>query len=247
MTMADRIVIMLDGTVQQVGPPIEVYQKPANRFVAAFIGSPSMNFLPIRLELEGGKLQVKGHGFRITLPPDKAAALKGDGEQDAVLGIRPENLLLRPPQGAEESQLRATVEIVEAVGSDIYLEVSMKRASIYGARRADGTRRSGAAGQPLSGPGANSPLRSESRDQPAKLKSASVRDSGGLGDDLPARNAPYDLASIARRWLGARRASAPELRCRVLVGSGDRENSCFAPLRPHDLEGERATPPRLGD
>ena len=75
MTMADRIVIMLDGTLQQVGPPIEVYQKPANRFVAAFIGSPSMNFLPIRLESEGGKLQVKGHGFQITLPPDKAAAL----------------------------------------------------------------------------------------------------------------------------------------------------------------------------
>src|SRR5262249_51594167 len=115
MTMADRIVIMLDGTLQQVGPPVEVYQKPANRFVAGFIGSPSMNFLPIRLESEGGKLQVKGHGFQITLPPDKAAALKGDGERDAVLGIRPENLLLRPPS-AEESQLRATVEIVEAVG-----------------------------------------------------------------------------------------------------------------------------------
>jgi multiple sugar transport system ATP-binding protein len=129
MTMADRIVIMLDGTVQQVGPPIEVYQKPANRFVAAFIGSPSMNFLPIRLESEGGRLQVKGHGFQITLPPDKAAALKGDGEQDAVLGIRPENLLLRP-LNAEESQLRATVEIVEAVGSDIYLDVSMAGASM---------------------------------------------------------------------------------------------------------------------
>ena len=129
MTMADRIVIMLDGTLQQVGPPIEVYQKPANRFVAAFIGSPSMNFLPIRLESEGGKLQVKGHGFQITLPPDKAAALKGDGERDAVLGIRPENLLLRPPS-AEESQLRVTVEIVEAVGSDIYLDVSMAGASM---------------------------------------------------------------------------------------------------------------------
>src|SRR5215472_13402639 len=73
-----------------------VYAAGMVRFVAAFIGSPSMNFLPIRLESEGGKLQVKGHGFQITLPPDKAAALKGDGERDAVLGIRPENLLLRP-------------------------------------------------------------------------------------------------------------------------------------------------------
>src|SRR5690606_30009889 len=78
MTMADRIVIMLDGTVQQVGPPIEVYQRPANRFVAAFIGSPSMNFLPIRLQSEGGKLYMRGEGFEIALPPHKAAALNKD-------------------------------------------------------------------------------------------------------------------------------------------------------------------------
>ena len=129
MTMADRIVIMLDGTVQQVGPPMEVYQKPINRFVAAFIGSPSMNFLPIRLESEEGKLSVKGDGFQIILPPDKAAALRRDGEQDALLGIRPENLLLRPPS-AEGNALHATVEIVEAVGSDIYLDVSTSGASM---------------------------------------------------------------------------------------------------------------------
>ena len=129
MTMGDRIVIMLDGTVQQVGPPIEVYQKPANRFVAAFVGSPSMNFLPVRLESEGGKLYLKGHGLQITLPPDKIAALRDRGGQDALLGIRPENLLLRPPSG-EGSQLRATVELVEAVGSDIYLDLSMAGASM---------------------------------------------------------------------------------------------------------------------
>jgi multiple sugar transport system ATP-binding protein len=115
--------------VQQVGPPIEVYQKPANRFVAAFVGSPSMNFLPVRLESEQGKLHLKGHGFQITLPPDKTAVLRDRGSEDAVLGIRPENLLLRPPS-AEGNQLRATVEIVEAVGSDIYLHVSMAGASV---------------------------------------------------------------------------------------------------------------------
>jgi multiple sugar transport system ATP-binding protein len=129
MTMGDRIVIMLDGTVQQVGPPIEVYQKPANRFVAAFVGSPSMNFLPVRLESEGGKLFLKGHGFQITLPPDKTAALRDGRGKDVILGIRPENLLLRP-LSAKGSQLRATVEIVEAVGSDIYLDVNMAGASM---------------------------------------------------------------------------------------------------------------------
>jgi multiple sugar transport system ATP-binding protein len=87
-----------------------------------------MNFLPIRLEAEAGKLCVKGHGFQITLPPDKTAALR-PGDHDALLGIRPENLLLRPP-GSDGGQLRATVEIVEAVGSDIYLDVSMAGASM---------------------------------------------------------------------------------------------------------------------
>jgi multiple sugar transport system ATP-binding protein len=129
MTMGDRIVIMLDGTVQQVGPPLEVYQKPANRFVAAFVGSPSMNFLPVRLEFEGGKLNVKGHSFQIVLPPNKAAALRNGGGQDALLGIRPENLLLRP-SSTEGTPLRAVVEVVEAVGSDIYLDLSMAGASM---------------------------------------------------------------------------------------------------------------------
>jgi multiple sugar transport system ATP-binding protein len=81
------------------------------------------------LESEGGKLYLKGHCFQIALPPDKTAALKDRTGQDVLLGIRPENLLLRPPS-AGGGQLRATVELVEAVGSDIYLDVSVAGASM---------------------------------------------------------------------------------------------------------------------
>jgi multiple sugar transport system ATP-binding protein len=120
MTMGDRIVIMLDGSVQQVGAPMDIYQKPANRFVAGFIGSPPMNFLSARLVAEGAQLELRGQGLRIPLPADKAARLGRTPGEEVLLGIRPENLLLRPPAPACEPML-AQIEIVEAIGSDIYL------------------------------------------------------------------------------------------------------------------------------
>jgi multiple sugar transport system ATP-binding protein len=120
MTMGDRIVIMLDGSVQQVDVPRNIYQKPANRFVAGFIGSPPMNFLTARLMSNGGRLELRGPGLRIPLPADKAAGLGRPPDGDILLGIRPENLLLTPPTAAGEP-LRARIEIVEAIGSDVYL------------------------------------------------------------------------------------------------------------------------------
>jgi len=124
MTMGDRIVIMLDGSVQQVGAPMDIYQKPANRFVAGFIGSPPMNFLSARLVSEGTQLELRGQGLRIPLPADNAARLGRTPGEEVILGIRPENLLLRPPASAGEPLL-AQIEIVEAIGSDIYLNFSL--------------------------------------------------------------------------------------------------------------------------
>ena len=120
MTMGDRIVIMLDGSVQQVGAPRDIYQKPANRFVAGFIGSPPMNFLTVRLMLNGNRLELKAAGLRILLPDDKAPKVDRALGEEILLGIRPENLLLKPPAAAVEP-LRARIEIVEAIGSDVYL------------------------------------------------------------------------------------------------------------------------------
>ena len=123
MTMGDRIVIMLDGTVQQVGAPMEIYRKPVNRFVAGFIGTPPMNFLYVRLVSEGTRLSLKGQGFQIPLSAEKAVRLGRFTDREVLLGIRPENLLLQPA-APECDPLRAPIEIVEAIGSDIYLNFS---------------------------------------------------------------------------------------------------------------------------
>jgi multiple sugar transport system ATP-binding protein len=123
MTMGDRIVVMLDGLVQQVGAPMDIYQRPANRFVAGFIGSPPMNFLTVRLVTEGSQLELSGQGLRISIPADKAAKLERTAGDEVLLGIRSENLLLRPLTPASQPLL-ARVDIVEAIGSDIYLNFS---------------------------------------------------------------------------------------------------------------------------
>jgi multiple sugar transport system ATP-binding protein len=123
MTMGDRIVIMLDGAVQQLGAPMEIYRKPVNRFVAGFIGTPPMNFLRVRLVSEGTRLSLKGQGFQIPLSVEKAVRLGGLADGEVLLGIRPESLLLQPA-APECDPLRAPIEIVEAIGSDIYLNFS---------------------------------------------------------------------------------------------------------------------------
>lgn len=129
MTMGDRIVIMLDGTVQQVASPMEVYRKPANIFVAGFIGSPAMNFLSGRLMSDNGKVCVQGSGFQIPLMDHQGAGLASFREKEITVGIRPEDLLLRPTSH-DGDFLRATVEFVEAVGSDIFLDLDLAGASV---------------------------------------------------------------------------------------------------------------------
>ncbi len=124
MTMGDRIVIMLEGTVQQVGGPMEVYRKPANQFVAGFIGSPAMNFASARLQAADGKLFVEGSGFRVGLPPKKARELEGFRSREVTFGVRPEDLRM-VSSGQAENSFEATVEIVQPVGSDIFLDLNV--------------------------------------------------------------------------------------------------------------------------
>jgi multiple sugar transport system ATP-binding protein len=118
MTMADRIVILKAGVVQQVGTPEQVYQRPANRFVAGFIGSPTMNFFDVTVEGDGVRLR---DGTRFAVP---AASRAGRG--DAVLGVRPEHLRVLP---AGEPGLKVTVSVVEPLGSDtlVYFECDGSR------------------------------------------------------------------------------------------------------------------------
>ena len=108
MTMGDRIAVMKDGILQQVAPPREIYDKPANMYVAGFIGSPTMNFIPVTVQ---GKT-AKASGFDIELPI-------APGVEKGVLGIRPEALTERPRDGHPGMDLK--VEVTEVLGADQFL------------------------------------------------------------------------------------------------------------------------------
>jgi len=117
MTMGDRIAVMNAGQIQQVATPLELYRRPANRFVAAFIGSPPMNFLPVQIT---APLLVTHPDFRLTLPGEWEVTLRDYDGQPAILGIRPEHLSLSSPA---PKNLQVTVKRIEALGSETYLAV----------------------------------------------------------------------------------------------------------------------------
>src|SRR6202162_786585 len=92
MTLGDRVVVMKDGWVQQVGEPLELYNNPANRFVAGFIGSPAMNFAAVTVTEANGSLMAENSGLRIKLPDQTAQRLRGHIGREVTLGVRPEDL-----------------------------------------------------------------------------------------------------------------------------------------------------------
>src|SRR5574341_1933884 len=98
MTLGDRVVVMKDGLVQQVGDPLGIYSKPRNRFVAGFIGSPAMNFMDCTV-VANGDLAVESPGFRIAVPPAQKAALDQYRGKTVTLGVRPEDLREASPDG----------------------------------------------------------------------------------------------------------------------------------------------------
>ncbi len=125
MTMGDRIVVMRNGFIQQVGPPMEVYNQPQNQFVAGFIGSPPMNFLEARLVADNGGLAVDLKGMRLPLPLQHAKSAEAYTNKEVIFGIRPEDIL---PATEKKSPylapLRATVEVLEPLGAEIILELA---------------------------------------------------------------------------------------------------------------------------
>lgn len=116
MTLADRIVVLEGGEVQQVGSPIEVYDHPANLFVAGFFGTPAMNFLSAKVVEEAGTRYAKGEGFALTLPSSLGE------HSDLTVGIRPEAILLRGEAGAPS--LRANLQFKEVLGAEVLLHLS---------------------------------------------------------------------------------------------------------------------------
>jgi multiple sugar transport system ATP-binding protein len=126
MTLGDRIVVMKDGYIQQVGTPQEVFDTPVNLFVAGFIGSPQMNFLKAHLTKEGSGYAVELLGAKIPLNEDQNQVLakKGFGSKDIILGVRPEHttVLFDNTQNAIE----CTIDVNEMMGSELHLHLSSK-------------------------------------------------------------------------------------------------------------------------
>ena len=120
MTMADRIVVMNQGRVEQYGTPLELFDRPANLFVARFIGSPSMNLVDCSLNVvDGVPMLCAAGGLRVAMPKDRADML---GSSDLVLGVRPENL--KVVQGDDLAACEARVMAVEPTGSEVMLSVA---------------------------------------------------------------------------------------------------------------------------
>jgi multiple sugar transport system ATP-binding protein len=123
MTLGDRVVVMKDGWIQQVGEPLELYGKPANRFVAGFIGSPAMNFAEVTVNEANGALWAESPGFRIRVPAPRVERLRPNRGQRVTLGVRPEDLHVAGSGDAPDSIIETVVEVVEPLGSEILLDV----------------------------------------------------------------------------------------------------------------------------
>lgn len=124
MTLGDRIVIMKSGLVMQIGTPDEVFDMPANLFVAEFIGAPKMNTFKVELTKENGKYYVHPFGAKIEVKGEKATMLeqKNIQNQKVILGVRPEHMLLKFEK-EDESSIEAEIVVNEMMGSELYLHI----------------------------------------------------------------------------------------------------------------------------
>ena len=124
MTMADRIVLLRDGVIEQAGAPLEMFERPATKYVAGFLGSPAMNFINAHLVGEGGGLAVRlEDGTLLPLPPERAAKLADRRDQTVILGLRPEHMNRAHPGDSRSGLVRhtSTIELLQPTGSRTYV------------------------------------------------------------------------------------------------------------------------------
>jgi multiple sugar transport system ATP-binding protein len=132
MTLGDRVVVMKDGRIQQVGTPLEVYGNPANKFVAGFIGAPSMNFLDVTIREKAGKCRAENSSLNLPVPASRTAALSAWRDKKVILGMRPEHLVLG--NAIPDSSFDAGVEVIEQLGAEIVIEVRTREEGLTVAR-----------------------------------------------------------------------------------------------------------------
>ena len=126
MTLGDRVCIMSEGLIQQCDTPLTVYERPVNRFVAAFLGTPPMNFIDGRLSSQDGGLWfTNDHGVKVKLTGHHAELAADKAGQDVVMGLRPEGMFMRPGPFAqnEDQTIDMTVDVIELLGNtmDVFL------------------------------------------------------------------------------------------------------------------------------
>jgi multiple sugar transport system ATP-binding protein len=133
MTLGTRIAILKDGIVQQINTPLHIYEFPANKFVAGFIGSPSMNFVQARVETrDEGKLVIVFEGTELAVPDDKKALLAPHKDRDMSFGIRPEDIqdLGFAKEECKKYSTRAMVEVSEPMGSEVLLHIKIGESTL---------------------------------------------------------------------------------------------------------------------
>lgn len=123
MTMGDRIVVVKDGNIQQVADPITLYDKPRNKFVASFIGSPPMNFLTGQVIKLNNKLYFQNGPFKVRVPDSFTSKMAPYENQEVIFGLRPEDIYdkLFATEASADNTVRAICEVVEPMGAEAYL------------------------------------------------------------------------------------------------------------------------------
>lgn len=128
MTMGDRIVVMKDGFIQQVGAPLEIYDNPVNVFVAGFIGSPPMNFINAVLRKQGDDFWIEAEAFKVKVDPDRARQIKNLGayiDKEIIFGIRPEDINdAKTAAGSPDNTVIAQVDVTEPMGAEVVVYFS---------------------------------------------------------------------------------------------------------------------------
>jgi multiple sugar transport system ATP-binding protein len=142
MTLADRIVVMRAGHVEQVGTPDAIYREPATTFVASFIGAPTMNLVPARLEKTQGSLAVRlTDAISWPVPPERQARYSGQEAREVILGLRPESLVSAPPDAPDA--IEVTAAVVEPLGSDTLVFFDMAGSEMVARVPPEAVRRAG--------------------------------------------------------------------------------------------------------
>ena len=121
MTMGDRIVVMKDGVIHQTDSPLTLYLRPADKFVAGFIGSPPMNFLTGKVSRGSGGLGFETGGLGLRVDPGAAGALSPYAGRPAIFGIRPEDIRVLTPGAEREGSFPARIEVIEPMGSEMFI------------------------------------------------------------------------------------------------------------------------------